>query len=258
VEQQVVREVAPAKLPQEGLGGVLGQIAGRDSVARRPPDLARRDLAPVQVRREARGAGAVGAVAFGLVTGRRAVEERREPRRCAALAGCPGGAQSGGPVGPYRQEIPGVEVVAGDVVEALQLFRWGERRRRIAGRLQGPPERREDFVGRARAGLQLPGFDEEAGIVGGDLETVVGELLLQPLVARHRLRLVAAVPEHRAGTDAPRQLGQNLLGHAAAQAERRPEPPQVAGECLEAVMQPPARRAAGCRILRRIEDEQRQ
>src|SRR5512138_645271 len=105
-------EVAPAELAQKGFGGMGRQRSRGSGMAKRVPDLARRDLAPMQVRREARGAVPIGPVAVVLVGCGCTLEEVLEPRGGAAFAGRPGAAQAGGRVRLRRQQAPVGEVVA--------------------------------------------------------------------------------------------------------------------------------------------------
>ncbi len=105
VEQQVAAELAPAELAQE-----LVDVAGEARVlgggeAGCVPELARADLAEAQMRRQARGAVAVGPVAIVGVAADPVVEESLQQRLCGGFARRPALAQPAGPIGPGRLEL---------------------------------------------------------------------------------------------------------------------------------------------------------
>ena len=87
VEQQMAAELAPAELAEElvDVGGQARVLGRRKACG--VPDLARADLAETQMRREPRGAVAVGPVAVAGVAGDAVVEERLKSRLGGGLAG---------------------------------------------------------------------------------------------------------------------------------------------------------------------------
>src|SRR6202034_4043469 len=82
LDEQVIGKLPPGELPQIALG------AGR--VEDGMPDLHGADLAEVQMRRQARGAVVIGAVAFRAVLAYRRFRERSEPGARGFFAGRPG------------------------------------------------------------------------------------------------------------------------------------------------------------------------
>ena len=109
VEQQVAAEFAPAEFAEELVDIARELRAFGGGKARGVPDLARAELAESQMRRQSRGAGAVGPVAIAGVSGDAVVEEGPEPRLGRGLAGLPALPQAGRPIGSRRLKLPVAE-----------------------------------------------------------------------------------------------------------------------------------------------------
>jgi hypothetical protein len=123
VGQQMAAELAPAEFAEEFVD-IAGQrrVLGRGK-ARGVPDLTRADLAAAQMRRQFRGAVAIGPVAIAAIAGHAGFEERFElgSRRC--LARRPAVAQALGPIRLRGLEAPACQHVACGVWQAAQLDR---------------------------------------------------------------------------------------------------------------------------------------
>ena len=245
VEQQMTAELAPAEFAEE-LVDVGGQarVLGRRK-ARGVPDLARTDFAETKMRREPRGAVAVGPVAIAGIAGNAAVEERLEAAPApTASPGCPVVAQAAGPIRPGRLEFPVFELVACEVRHAVQRLRRRQRLWRIAQRLHPPPERREHaqapvllVADLARRGQQVAG---EAVRGEADLGQRGGDLIFHGPVRRLR----DLVPVHRLGADLARQRGDDRRRGSLAQHQRCAPLAQARLQGAQRLRQPPARRAA--------------
>src|SRR5262249_37877844 len=104
VEQQVSAELAPAQFAQELLDAARQAAMFGGGEAGGGPALPRADLAKAQVRRQRRGAVAVGPVALARVALHAINEKGLEPGLRGLLAWRPGLAQAAGPVGMTRLE----------------------------------------------------------------------------------------------------------------------------------------------------------
>src|SRR6202041_2580369 len=121
------------------------------------PDLPWTDLAKAQMRREPRGAVAIGPVAAHAISGRTAFKKCVELGVGRYLARRPRLAQSAGPIRLRRLKTPAFDAVAGKGRPRMPPFRRGQGFRRIAQGLHPPPEWREDpqspaFLGPDRGG----------------------------------------------------------------------------------------------------------
>ena len=237
-------ELAPAEFAEEffDIGG-QARVLGRGE-ARGMPDLARADLAEAKMRRQPRGAVAVGPVAIAGIAGDAAVEERLEPRLRRGLAGLPGLAQAAGPIRPGRFELPVFQLVACEVGYAAQALRRRQRLRRIAQRLHPPPERREHaqaavllVADLARRRQQVAG---KAMRDDTDLVQRRGDLIFNGPVWRLR----DLVPVHRFGTGLARERGDDRRRRPLAQHQRCAPLAQARLQGAQRLRQPPSRRAA--------------
>jgi hypothetical protein len=203
------------------------------------PDLRGRDLAEPEMGGEAGRAdrGLVTPVVLGEVV----IGEVLEPSACGELARLPRLAQTRGPVGTCRQQLPGIQLVGCHPRPGGKLAGGGQRvaHREFPGR---PPERREDLVRLAGVGRDRPRLDEKVRGEAPHLETLVGEPRLQPGVDV-AARAVAAVPEHRLSARLGDQGGQHVFGGSAAQHESPAALLDLGGVRGERVVQPPAGRA---------------
>ena len=101
VPEQVGGELAPQDLAEETLRALAG-IGNCGGV----PDLARGQLAPVQMGGDHGRAGLTGQVAAGLVSAHGVIEKGADAGLGGLFADLPGGAEAGGPVRPVRQQAP--------------------------------------------------------------------------------------------------------------------------------------------------------
>ncbi len=208
----------------------------------------------MQVRRQARGAGAIGPVALAGVVRQRVVEELREPLVGACLARRPCLLHAGVPADPGQQSevLDRHRCQAGDSGYAQRRRQDGTRIEPAAGHA---PERGEDAIGPAGAGLQFPGLEQQRRLVAVALEAGGAQRLLERGVARRHRRFVQAVPgdARRAGFGCQRQ--QRGRGRAPAHHQARATPAQVPVQRAQRVVQPPVARGPwlpGTLLLRRM------
>ncbi|OQB78906.1 MAG: hypothetical protein BWX86_03012 [Verrucomicrobia bacterium ADurb.Bin122] len=107
--QQMRRKLSPADLAQKRLfSGTRGKHAAlRRTRPQRRPDLARRELAKMQMRRQPRGARLCRKIASRRVVVHRPVEEALQPALRTGLPRLPFGGKSVGPLtrGQQRQSV---------------------------------------------------------------------------------------------------------------------------------------------------------
>ena len=250
--QQVMAELAPPELSEEGAGGAPRARRLFLVPARRPdgrlevesgllerspdgvPDLARRQLAPAQVRREARAALEIGPVAVGGIGAERAVEKRVETAARAALARRPHLHEARRP----RRESLGLQLgerhpgrVPG---RRRKRLRRRQRRPRPRPREPGAPERREHSVRTPVASEDGERIGEQVDLRRDDrVDALCVQGGLECAVARDLVGLQAARPHHRAGSGLGHQRGDDAHGVAAVDEEPGAEAPQIRVECPE-------------------------
>ena len=181
-------------------------------------------------------------VAPGVVVGQAPGHEPLGPIVASGLAGAPGLAEAGGPVGLGGEQPPGVQLVRLRF-ERSQAGRRGFRRVGLAHGAGGARERREDRV--VAAGLGAHGAEIEQG--GGAVQTergAFGQRLLHGLLLRARPGLGHLAGVDRRGADRLDQLRDDRGGTAAAQHQRGTGLGEACGERLEAMVQPPSMRPA--------------
>ena len=236
VVQQVVGELAPAQLADVAVHvGAVGGRARTLQFCRDPPG---RYFAEMQVRRQPRGARAVGTVAVRAVAVERAIDEDLQCLARAGLAGRPDLPEAGIPA-QCRCQAPGIERFA-----RQRVFERGQRagripRRRCAPlRKRRPPERREHLVRPTLLRGEVPGFEQQAAIETFHLQALLTKPLLQRGIARLGGGFVLAVPEHRQCTGLLHQRPQLLRARPLAQEQARPACPQIRIERRQRPVQP--------------------
>ena len=247
VEQQVIGELPPAELAEIGLGAAAGDLRrGRaaDGRADRMPDAAGRDLAEVQVRRQAARALAIGPVAIGGIPRERRVEKPRQPLLAARGARRPGLRHRAVPGDRGEQPERGERLGPGRRLCGPQPAGRRDWLGRLVLREQRPPERREHLVGPALLRGHVHRLEEQRPVEALHREPVGRERLLDLRVAGDHRRLVAAVPDDPARPALLRDRPEHLERAAAADHQRGPGLRQRRGELLERVVEPPPRRGA--------------
>ncbi len=106
------------------------------------------------------------------------------------------------------------------------------------------PEGREDPVRRPLAGQDLSRLAEERTRAALRLHGGGTKRRLDRRVARDGRRLVAPVPHHAAGAGLPHNLPQNIGRRTPPKAEGKPQPGEIFRQRSQALVQPPAGRAA--------------
>ena len=232
--QQVVAELAPAELAEKGAGGAPqarrlllvppGRSYGRLEVETRlfegagdgVPDLARRHLAPAQVRRETRAAFEVGPVAVHGVGAERTFEERVQTPVRAAFARPPDGVELGRP-GPDGLGLELREREAGRGVRSRRKrLRRRQRLLRRRPREACAPERREHRVRASVAGPDGQRVGEQVGLADDDrLGAGRAQSRLEGAVVGELVGLEAFGPDHGAGARAARERGDGVDRFAA-------------------------------------------
>lgn len=197
--------------------------------------------------RQARTAFDRGQVPLLVIT-RRDLGKSAESHLRARFARRPFAFEPSRPIGPGRQQFPIVQPVRGGPavgrIEAFGRIQGGRRRHMIA---QRAPEGGVDFIETAAAGLHRARRREVIAVVTSKIE---------PL----RDRALSIAPPWLVMTEAMDGAGPALLGNlrqflfafAAPQDQPRAARAQVFVEPREAVMQPPARRAAHRAVPRRF------
>ncbi len=250
----------PALLPRRradgglGLEARFGEAAG-DGV----PHLTRRELAPVQVRRQPRAALEVGAVAVVGVRGQDVVEQPGEAGASARLARLPFVAEPRGPgLHGVALEVGGGEA-GGDGRRGSRHLRRRQRVRRPQPAARGAPEGREHLVGPALRGLDGVRGDEQRGRGHDDrLDACVAEGAAGGLVLGALGRVDAACPDDPARAGLGGQPGDGRRSTVGARVggahqERGAAAPQVVAERDQGAREPPARGGAGHASAGRVE-----
>ena len=243
MEQHVPRELPPPQLGEEA----RGPLAARPPLAHRVPHLEGAQLAPAQVRRQARGHLLRRFVASLRVRGQVVVEEVPQALVRGIRPGRPRLAQAVRPVGVGGQQLPGVEVVARGIRRVDRVGR-GQRMPRLGRRAARPPERGEHRERRALARADRPGLEQQVGREAAHDEPVVVQRLLQSGVELALGAAVAAVPEHRAGAGLVDERADDPVGRSATQHEPSADRLERIAERREGAVQPPARGAAERRM----------
>ena len=232
VEEQVVRELAPADLGEEFLGVALrsSRFAGGTGMLEGVPDLARPDLAEMQMGREPRCRGPVRPVAVLGVTGKAAADEIIEPLGGAGFSRRPLGPQAAGPVRLRRLQPEFTQR------HRQGLDRSGQGRRRdsrgsgnrsiglslLTGRA---PVRRENLHRLPGRGRHLPRLVQEMAVETADGDSAPGEVFLERAVECDLRRLVATIPGDESdigfGRDTWQQRGGIALHQQKSTALRR-------------------------------------
>ena len=220
--------------------------------ARSVPDLARADLAETQMRRQPRGAVAVGPVAVAGIAGNAAAEKRLEGGLCRGLARRPVVAQAAGPIRLARLKLPVLQPVGGEVCHAIQRFRRGQRLGRIAQRQHPPPERCEHAQAPIFLVPNLARRSQEVAreAVRGNAQVgqCGGELIFHRLVGRLRdLVPIDCVSAGLAG-----QRGDDRGRRSLAQYQRGAPLAQARLQGAQRLRQPPSRRAGWRPNARRL------
>ncbi len=236
VPEQIGGEFAPDQLLEKGLPRRLAPRRRR----RVAPDGVDRDLPPMQVRRQARGAGDPRQVALAVIIAEAVGEKGVEPRPRPGLARRPARPQPAGPVGLRRQQPPVGEPLAARIAGGFDPPRCRDRRARRESLETGARERRIDAI-------------DPAGL-GGD-----------PLRAEHQRRAMAMKPDprilqrsrhapvglpqpglvrppgmNRAGANLPRQRRDDRRRIAPPQHQPPPARGEIRLKGGERMVQPPA------------------
>ena len=220
---------------------------------RRVPHLHRRQLAPMQVRRQHRGSGRIAGDVAGLaVAVEPLAEEVAQPRRSTGLAGGPGVAQAAGPVRLRRQQVPVREAVAlRRPVRARDAPRRRQRRFRIGQRPAAVGERRVDGVAATCLGPDRIQIEQGRHPVLDEADAVRLQRPRDRFVLAARPGLVHQPALHAAGADLAGELRDDAGGIAPAQDQPGPGRLDVMRQRRQAVMQPPARGAPGRPVVGR-------
>ena len=261
--QQVVAELAPAQLAEERAGGPAQSRRLLFVPARRShgglqvdpgllecstdgvPDLPRRQLSPVQVRRETGTAVQVGAVAVGGIAGEPHAQKRLEAPVAVDLARLP---QLGESTRPRAYRLVSQSAEREPVRSVRRRRQSGRRRHRLvgrAGRQAGAPERGEDRVGPAvllAHGERVREQVHLAGHHGLDARRPQGRRE-RPVVVQF-VRVEALPPDDGAGSRRASEGRDHVHRVAAIDQEPRPEPAQCVVQAPQRVPEPPARGAA--------------
>ena len=196
----------------------------------RAPNLARPDLAPTQMRREARRPLLGRQVPRLGVTSERRLDEAVQAGEGAGLARRPE-TETPGPVRRAGVQRPGRERSGRRPGAAGSQRRRRRRRFEVADpRPGGAPERREHLVDLARAVGQGAGLDQEGGVGGAGLDADPGHARLHRAVELRRAGIGQPVPGQPPRAGAFSQIGEDLDRIAAAQHQSRPQPRQILAE----------------------------
>jgi hypothetical protein len=254
MEEQVVGELAPHHLAQEGLDASRSPVLlvpERNGV----PDLPRGDLSEMKVRRETRSGGEGGLIAIGVVAGGAPVVELIQHLRCASLARRPGRAHAAGPVDGWKQ----VEVrqghaggPAGGGGEAGGRGQGGGKGRK---RQQMLVEWREHLEGPARLVADGRGFAQQRAGKTAGFDARREQVRLQARVAGDGRGFVTTVPVDCGGTGFTQQLGEDRRRIALAKDQPRPNLAKRGVQGGERPVKPPPGGAAGfpCPFAARVE-----
>ena len=217
VVQQMVGKLPPAEFAEIGLRAARRDLRRRlppNGLADAMPDPSRRDLAKVEMRRQAAGAIPIGPIAASGVAIESLFEESLEPLAGAGLAGRPGLSHRGSPV-DRRQKVERLQREALQrALDAPQTPRGGQWRRRFLLGEQRPPEGREHLIRLPLLRGHPHRLEKERTVETLGHETVVAEFLLDRRVTRDHRRLVTAIPDDVGGPA--------LLGQRPQRIERRP------------------------------------
>ena len=248
--QQVVGEFAPAELASGIFDVACRCIAGRLGMPGRVPDLDGRDLAEMQMRREARRRRRVGPVAVLAIAARPPVEKVRAARRRApSLPGVQAAAMSAAQSGLVRQQRQVGQRVAREHAASGMRAPCGAPHRpaRLAGGLRRLPERREDPHRRRPTWIARAWLEQKIAVERLDCDGL-GSASAASTSASPGARPARNAGSRRRGRPSPRApppAGRS--GRAAPQNEPAADASQTLVERVESVVQPPAaRRAAGC------------
>ena len=133
--------------------------------------------------------------------------------------------------------------VGGGVGEACDASRGGQGVTHLRTGGSRAPIRREDLERSAGLGLDLPGLAKELGVEAFRCDPGLGQGLGDCVVGICRVA-VAAVPVHGGRVHLARQSGDGGQGRSAPEYEASAALPDIGGQRLETMVQPPARGAA--------------
>ena len=250
VPEQVIGEFAPEDLLQEGLDPRPPRRR-----AGRVPDLPGRDLAPAQMRRQARGPLDPRQVALGVIGHERPGGEAGEPCGGAGFPRLPQRIEACGPIGLAR---------CGMQAEILQALAargqrgagdgggGGQARGRIAGGQQRLGEGCVDRIRLAAAGGDAMRFAQQHGGVQMQLAARGFQGFVHAAALGAGPWLDGPAGMHLSGTGGYRQGRDHRLCPAARQQQRRAARREVGAERGKAPLQPPARGAARRVVARRL------
>ena len=202
------------------------------------------------MRREPAGAFDAGDVASVPYSAAGPSTKSVEAAVGAGFARRPGVGQSGTPVGVRgSRPQPSSGSLAGSAPPAVRAGAGsrsggGHGNARLGAGEAGPPERREDLVGAAAAGLYRPGLEHEVGLVARGVDAPGSGPTLQPGIDAALGSAVAAVPQQGAGRCLRGELPDDPVGRASAEHQPRARGLQRGAELGQGVVEPPLRGTA--------------
>ncbi len=206
------------------------------------PDLPRADLAEAQMRRQRRGAVAVGPVAFARVA--LCVSQKLlQPFLRGLLARRPGLAQTARPIGMMRLKLEAFERVATNARRAAQRFWRGQRLGWIARGQHPAPERREHPQAAALLVADFAGCDQQVAREAFGIYAKPCERRRNRFGDGQMRGLLNLAPEYRACLRLLCEFGDDFGCRSPPQHQRGTPGLQVGLQRPQRLRQPPARRA---------------